>query len=46
MQELYEIPWYVHLQKPSDNHKRNIEYLGRYIKKLPISEARIDEYDT
>ena len=45
MQKLYETPWYVHLQKPSDNHKRNIEYLGRYIKRPPISEARIDEYD-
>jgi hypothetical protein len=31
MQELYEIKWYVYLQTPSDNHKRNIEYLGRYI---------------
>ena len=29
----------------SDNHKRNVEYLGRYIKRPPISEARIDEYD-
>ena len=45
MQKLYTTPWYVHLQKPSDNHKRNIEYLGRYIKRPPISEARIDEYD-
>ena len=32
-------------KKPSDNHKRNIEYLGRYIKRPPISEVRIDEYD-
>ena len=45
MQKLYTTPWYVHLQKPSDNHKRNIEYLGRYIKRPPISEARIDAYD-
>jgi hypothetical protein len=45
MKKLYETQWYVHLQKPSDNHKRNIEYLGRYIKRPPISEARIDEYD-
>ena len=30
MQELYKIKWYVFLQIPSDNHKRNIEYLRRY----------------
>jgi hypothetical protein len=45
MKELYEIKWYVFLQKPSDNHKRNIEYFGRYIKRPPISEARIEKYD-
>ncbi|WHA06174.1 transposase [Candidatus Megaera polyxenophila] len=33
MSSLYEISWYVYLQKPSDDHKRNIEYLGRYIKR-------------
>lgn len=45
MSSLYEINWYVYLQKPSDDHKRNIEYLGRYIKRPPISETRIEEYD-
>ena len=45
MKKLYEIKWYVHLQKPSDNHKRNIEYLGRYIKRPTISEARIEKYN-
>lgn len=40
MQKLYEPPWYVYLQKPSDNHKRNIEYLGRYIKRPPISRDK------
>ncbi len=42
---LYETNWYVHLQKTSDDHKRNIEYLGRYIKRPPLSEARIEKYD-
>ena len=37
MQALYAVKWYVYLQIPSDNHKRNIEYLGRYIKRPPIS---------
>ena len=45
MRKLYEIKWYVYLQKPSDNHQRNIEYLGRYIKRPPISEARIEKYN-
>jgi hypothetical protein len=45
MRELYEIKWYVYLQTPSNNHKRNIEYLGRYIKRPPISETRIEKYD-
>ena len=45
MSSLYEISWYVYLQKPSDDHKRNIEYLGRYIKRPPISETRIENYD-
>lgn len=45
MSGLYEISWYVYLQKPSDDHKRNIEYLGRYIKRPPISETRIEEYN-
>ena len=45
MRALYAIKWYVYLQTPSDNHKRNIEYLGRYIKRPPVSEARIEKYD-
>ena len=45
MQELYKLQWYVYLKKPSNNHQRNVEYLGRYIKRPPISEARITKYD-
>lgn len=45
MRELYQLNWYVYLQTPSDNHQRNVEYLGRYIKRLPISEAKITKYD-
>ena len=45
MSSLYQISWYVYLQKSSDDHKRNIEYLGRYIKRPPISETRIENYD-
>lgn len=45
MKALYEIQWYVYLQKPSNNHIRNVEYLGRYLKRPPISETRIEQYD-
>ncbi len=42
---LYKKNWVVHLQKPSRSHKRNIEYLGRYLKRPPIGETRIKKYD-
>ncbi len=42
---LYNKNWVVFLQKPSKNHKRNIEYLGKYLKRPPIGETRIKKYD-
>jgi len=45
MQDLYKIDWYVQLQIPSKDHKRNIEYLGRYLKRPPLAETRIIGYD-
>lgn len=42
---LYQKNWVVHLSKPSSNHKTNIEYLGRYIKRPPLGETRINKYD-
>ena len=41
---LYKKNWVVHLQNSTTDHKRNIEYLGRYMMRPPISEARITEY--
>lgn len=38
-------PWVVHFAKPSDNHHRNVKYLGRYLKRPPIGETRIKDYD-
>ena len=35
----------IHLSKTSDDHKRNVEYLGRYLKRPPIGETRIKKYD-
>jgi len=37
--------WVAHLSKPYANHQRNIQYVGRYLKKPPISEARILNYN-
>jgi hypothetical protein len=42
---LYQKTWVVHLQKKSKNHKQNIKYLGRYLKRPPISETKIKQYD-
>jgi hypothetical protein len=42
---LYKKQWVVFLQKPSENHKRNIDYLGKYLKRPPIGETRIKNYD-
>jgi hypothetical protein len=42
---LYNKQWVVFLQKPSKNHKQNIEYLGKYLKRPPIGETRIKKYD-
>lgn len=45
MESLYKMKWYIYLQKPSDDHTRNVNYLGRYLKRPPISETRIEKYD-
>lgn len=31
---LYNKKWVVHLQRSSNNHKTNIEYLGKYLKRI------------
>ena len=37
--------WIVYFQKQTSNKKRNIDYLGKYLKRPPLSEARITKYD-
>lgn len=37
--------WIVHCGKPSSNHKHNVNYLGRYIKRPPIAESKLRHYD-
>lgn len=43
--QFYNITWNVHLQKQSDNMKTNVEYLGKYLKRPPIGETKIKNYD-
>ena len=38
-------PWVVHFARSSENHYRNVRYLGRYLKRPPIGETRITAYD-
>ena len=42
---LYQKNWVVHLGKPSNDHKNNTQYLGKYLKRPPIGETRIKAYD-
>ena len=41
----YQKTWVVHLNKQSENQKHNIEYLGKYLKRPPIGETRIKEFN-
>jgi len=41
----YDKTWMVHLNKPSSNMKLNVDYLGKYLKRPPIGETRIKDYD-
>jgi Putative transposase/Transposase zinc-binding domain len=41
----YQKEWMVELSKPSDNHMINVNYLGRYIKRPPLSQSRLKHYD-
>jgi len=41
----YQKYWRVHCAKPHKNPKKDISYLGRYIKRPPIANARLKHYD-
>ena len=43
--QFYNKTWVVHLSKQSNNLRFTVEYLGRYLKRPPIGETRIKEYD-
>ncbi|MBU1685685.1 IS91 family transposase [Patescibacteria group bacterium] len=40
----YNKTWVVHLALKSDNQKRNVDYLGKYLKRPPIGETRIKSF--
>jgi hypothetical protein len=42
---LYKKHWIVHCSKPSTNHKQNVDYLGRYVKRPAIAESKLKHYD-
>ena len=37
--------WHVHCAKPQNNPKKDIEYLGRYIKRPAIANSRLTHYN-
>ncbi|MDE1465932.1 IS91 family transposase [Spartinivicinus poritis] len=41
----YQKTWIVHFAKPNKNHKKNVSYLGRYIKRPPLAMSRLEHYD-
>jgi Putative transposase/Transposase zinc-binding domain len=45
LDQIYQKKWVVHLQKQSNDHKRNVNYLGKYLKRPPIAETKIIAYD-
>lgn len=45
LNQLYKKIWIVHCSKPSDDHKKNVGYLGRYIKRPAIAESKLKHYD-
>jgi Putative transposase/Transposase zinc-binding domain len=42
---LYKKHWIVHCSKPSTDHKQNVDYLGRYVKRPAIAESKLKHYD-
>lgn len=40
----YQKHWRIDCAKPSKSHKKNVDYLGQYTKRPPISNARIINY--
>ncbi|QGP61486.1 transposase [Piscirickettsia salmonis] len=41
----YQKFWKVHFAQPKENHQHNVDYLGRYIKRPALANARMEHYD-
>ena len=41
----YKKHWHVHCAKPHKSAKKDIDYLGRYIKRPPIANSRLSHYN-
>lgn len=45
LDHLYQKTWIVHCSKPTNDHKHNASYLGRYIKRPAVAESKLKHYD-
>lgn len=45
LNSLYKKTWVVHCSKPTNNHKQNVDYLGRYVKRPAIAESKLKHYE-
>lgn len=45
LDRLYKKTWIVHCSKPSADYKKNVEYLGRYVKRPAIAESKLRHFD-
>jgi Putative transposase/Transposase zinc-binding domain len=45
LNQLYQKIWVVHCSKPSNDHKKNVDYLSRYVKRPAIAESKLRHYD-
>jgi len=45
LDDLYQKNWIVDCPKPTGNYKKIIQYLGRYFKRPPIAESKLQHYD-
>lgn len=41
----YRKNWMIHFSKPSRNVQHNVNYLGRYLKRPPLAQSRLQYYD-
>ena len=44
LDQLYKKTWVVHCAKPTADHKQNVGYLSRYLKRPAIAESKLKHY--